>query len=104
VAIFEDIPRGNVWPGQCLALNLKRVQSCASPYPNNAFLGQQLAERNAAQETSTVFIATHQWFCTTKTCSPVVGDYITKWDQGHAAATYVRYLKTVISTAIKPLL
>ena len=104
VAIFEDIPRGNVWPGQCLALNLKSVQSCASPYPNNAFLGQQLAERNAAQETSTVFIATHQWFCTTKTCSPVVGDYITKWDQGHAAATYVRYLKTVISTAIKPLL
>jgi hypothetical protein len=104
VAIFEDIPFGNVWPGQCLALNLQNVQSCSHPYPNNAFLGQQLAEQDAARGTKTVFISTHQWFCTTKTCSPVVGDYITKWDQGHASASYARYLKTVINTAVKPLL
>ncbi len=104
VAIFEDLIWSDARPGQCLAMNLKRVQSCATSYTNPTVTGQQLAEQNAARDTNTTFIPTHQWFCTAKTCSPVIGDYITKFDQGHASATYVQYLKTVIQTAIQPLL
>ncbi len=104
VAIFEDLIWGNVRPGQCLSMNLNKVQSCATSYTNPTVTGHQLAEKNAARDTNTIFIPTHQWFCTTKTCSAVVGDYITKFDQGHASASYVQYLKTVIQTAVKPLL
>ncbi len=104
VATFEDLPWGNVMPGQCLSIHLSSVQSCASPYPNRAFSGQQVAEKNAALDTKTTFIATHQWFCTATSCSPIVGNYVTKWDQGHASASYVQYLTSVIAAVVKPLL
>ncbi|CAB4867339.1 unannotated protein [freshwater metagenome] len=104
VAILEDLPWSDMNPGPCLSLNVKNVQSCGNSYTKPAFKGQQVAERNAARLTRAGFIPTHQWFCTKKTCSPVVGDYITKWDPGHASATYVQYLTAVIATALKPLL
>ena len=104
VAIFEDIFWSNVIPGECLSINLQSVQSCATSYTNPTVTGQQVAEESVARDTKTTFIPTHQWFCTTKTCSPVVGDYITKIDQGHASVSYVQYLTTVIRAALKPLL
>ncbi|NBV26544.1 MAG: hypothetical protein EBR99_04450 [Actinobacteria bacterium] len=104
VAIFEDLFWGNNLPGPCLSMNLKSVQRCATSYTNPTVTGHQVAERKAARDTNTTFIPTHQWFCTTKTCSPVIGDYIPKRDQTHVSASYAQYLTTVIETALKPLL
>ena len=104
VALFEDLFWGETIPGECLSVNLLSVQSCATSFTSPTVTGQQAAEENAARDTNTTFIPTHQWFCTTKTCAPVVGDYITKIDQGHASVSYVQYLTTVIKAAIKPLL
>ncbi len=104
IALFEDLPWSNLAPPNCLAMHRTTVQQCGTTYPNPANPGQQVAEQAAAFATHTMFIRTHQWFCNKTICSPVIGNMITKWDQGHVSATYARYLATVLATAVKPLL
>jgi hypothetical protein len=103
VALFEDIVWQDQNPGPCLAANLTNVQACSVPNPNPVNPGQQVAEKKAAMATHTGYIATTQWFCTS-VCSPVVGSFITHWDEGHVSARYAQYLSKVVGTALAPYL
>ena len=104
IGIFEDLPWSNIEPGICLSQHLTQVQQCGTTNPNPANPGQQVAEQAAAIATHSLYFPTHQWFCNKALCSPIIGNYITKWDQGHVSATYARFLATVLATAVKPLL
>jgi hypothetical protein len=105
VAIIEDVPFFNENPPQsCLAAYPTAIQQqCAVPYPNPVNPGHQRAERQAAAAASASFIRTVPWFCTT-TCSPVIGPWITYYDQGHVAAPYAAFLSVVLGDAVAAIL
>lgn len=102
VAIIEDVPYYDVDPPQsCLAAYPDDiVKKCAVPYPNTKNPGHQTAEQAAAKATGAGFIPTVQWLCT-KTCSTVVGNFISYYDQGHVSATYADYLSGVMGAAVE---
>ena len=104
IGILEDLPWSNELPGICLSIHSTAVQQCGTTNPNPTNTGHQVAEKAAALATHTLFMPTHQWFCNRTVCSPIIGNFITKWDQGHVSATYARYLSAVLATAVKPLL
>lgn len=101
IAVFEDLTYFDTYVPSCLASYPSAVQKCGVPSPNPKYPGQQAAEKAAATATGSRFITTHQWFCT-KTCSPVIGNYITYYDQGHVSATYSLYLRSVLAKALAP--
>jgi hypothetical protein len=102
IGIFEDLPWSDIQPGQCLSIHVAAVQQCGTTNPNPNNPGQQVAEKAAASATHSLFIPTHQWFCNKNLCSPIIGNFITKWDQGHVSGSYAQYLTAIVETAVKP--
>jgi hypothetical protein len=72
--------------------------------PNPKEKGLEAAELAAAKAAKSTYINPTSWLCTTKRCSPVIGNYIAYWGADHVSVTYSRYLSTVMGTALtKPL-
>jgi hypothetical protein len=101
VALLEDPVEFTHNPVQCVAAYQTAIQAhCAVKNPNPRALGHQTAERAAALATGITFVTTIPWFCT-KTCSPVVGNYLVHYDQEHLAVPFAKYLSTVFAQALK---
>jgi hypothetical protein len=106
VAIFEDAPWHEASVPQCLSSNKTSVQKCSVTFLDPKYPGQQSAESAAATATGTTFISTHQWLCTASgaTCSGVIGNFITYWNQDHLSAAYTSYLSSVVGNEIASIL
>ena len=107
VVVIGDVPEFNFPMPECLALHPTAIQLCATaesnPIPANQDLSTTEAQAAAAEHVG--FINPDPWLCATPTaCSPVVGTYVTYYDQTHVSATYAAYLSGVMGTALKPLL
>ncbi|HEV3213621.1 MAG TPA: SGNH hydrolase domain-containing protein, partial [Acidimicrobiales bacterium] len=102
IAVLQDTNWFDLNPMTCLAAYPAQVQKCAEPNPNPVSPGNSRAELNAARFMGVSYIFTRRWLCTT-VCSPIVGHYITNYDNGHLSATYAAYLSTVVGDALKPL-
>jgi hypothetical protein len=102
IAIMQDTNWFDLNPMQCLAAYPADIQRCDEPFPNTMNPGQDRAEWRAARATGSTYVLTHQWLCTT-ICSPVVGPFITNFDNGHVSATYASYLSVVVGDALQPL-
>jgi hypothetical protein len=102
VAVIEDVPWHDESVPECLSREPSDVQACSVPYPNKLWPGQQKAERSAAETAHASLIDTVGWFCikSDTTCSSVIGNYITYWDNGHVTASYAAYLSGVMGSAI----
>jgi hypothetical protein len=101
VALVEDPIAFTHNPLQCVASYQTAIQRrCSVKNPNVKTPSHQAAERVAARATGITFVMTVPWFCTT-TCSPVVGNNLVHYDQGHVAVPYARYLATVFTQALK---
>jgi hypothetical protein len=102
VILMEDIPWHTQNMAECLAAEPTDVQACSTAYPNPQWPGQQVAEQKAAKAAKSIFISTTSWFCISndETCSGIIGNYITYWDQGHVTASYSTYLEGVLGTAL----
>lgn len=85
----------------CLAASPSNVQSCSVPWPNAKYPGEQPAERAAAKAVGAPLVATAQWFCKPRSCSPVVGAYAVFYDEGHVAADYAQWLRGVLGAALR---
>ena len=104
VALLEDVEAFRANPLQCLAAYPSDVQAhCSHANPSPEMPGEQAAEQLAAARTATLFVQTVPWFCDRR-CSPIVGDYVVHYDQGHVAVPYAEYLSGVLDHALKPLL
>jgi hypothetical protein len=103
IGILEDVTFFNHDVPICLAAHPAQVQSCDATNPSRVYPGQQVAERAAAVATKATFVKTLQWLCT-GTCSPIVGQLATYYDQGHVSASYAQFLSGVLGAAIQPLL
>jgi SGNH domain (fused to AT3 domains) len=102
IAVMQDTNWFDLNPMQCLAAYPAHIQMCDEPFPNTTNPGQGQAEWRAARATGSTYVLTHQWLCTT-ICSPVVGPFITNFDNGHLSATYASYLSVVVGHALQPL-
>lgn len=102
VAVIEDVPWHSETVPECLSREPSDVQACSVAYPNKTWPGQQKAEKAATEQTHASIIDTVGWFCikSDKTCSGVIGNFITYWDNGHVTASYAAYLSGVMGSAI----
>ncbi len=103
VGVLEDIVFFDGSVPNCLAAYPNQVQRCSVKDPNPRFPGQQVAEQAVAKATGATFVKTNQWFCTAR-CSPIIGNFIVYYNEGHVSAHYAEYLAAVMRTAIAPLL
>jgi len=104
VAILEDIPAFNQAVPRCLAANLTSVERCRITYPNLQRPGLVAAEIAAASDTKSTFVPTHQFFCASAKCFPIIGSMITYVDDNHVSFTYAKYLSAVMLEELSPLL
>jgi SGNH domain (fused to AT3 domains) len=104
IGVFEDLVFFDSDVPVCLSAYPTAVQArCSVANPNPRYPGQQVAEREVARATGAALIATRQWFCTTR-CSPIVGNMVTYYNEGHVSATYAEFLSGVLGTELAPLL
>jgi len=99
VAMMEDVVYFDSQVPNCLAAYPTNVQACSVPAPNPIHPGQQIAEQAAAKATGATFVKTWPWFCT-KTCSPIVGNFMTYFDWDHITTGYAAYLSKVLRSAL----
>jgi SGNH domain (fused to AT3 domains) len=102
IAVMQDTNWFDLNPMQCLAAYPAHVQRCDEPFPNAKNPGHDHAEWRAARATGSDYVFTRRWLCTT-ICSPVIGPFITNFDNGHLSATYASYLSVVVGDALQPL-
>jgi SGNH domain (fused to AT3 domains) len=104
IVVLEDLVFFDSDVPVCLSAYPTEVQKkCSVPNPNPKYPGQQTAEREAAKATGATFVRTRQWFCTTH-CSPIVGNMVTYYNEGHVSATYAAFLSGVLGSSLAPLL
>ena len=103
VAIIGDIVYMPYQMPACLDANPTNVQYCAAPNPNTMSHSNEPAEVAEAKTLHIGYINPLPWICT-KTCSPVIGNFLVYLDEAHLDETYVAFLATVMQEAVKPLL
>lgn len=101
IAVLQDTNWFELNPMQCLAAYPDQIQKCDEPFPDTKDPGHAKAEWRAAMATGSTYVFTRRWLCTA-ICSPVIGPYITNFDNGHISATYASYLSTVVGNALQP--
>lgn len=102
VAMLEDIVAFDTDPLECIAAYPTSIQTkCSVPNPNPKEPGQQAAEKAAAKATHSLFVKTIPWLCSSR-CSPIIGTYLSHYDQGHLAVPYAQWLAGVFQSAITP--
>ena len=104
IGLLEDLVFFDAAVPVCLSAYPTDVQArCSVPNPNPRYPGQQAAEREVAAATGAMFVRTRQWFCTAH-CSPIVGNIVTYYNEGHVSATYAEFLSVVLGAELSPLL
>jgi len=103
IAVMQDTNWFDVNPMSCLAAYPSQVQRCDEPFPNRKDHSNWRAEYYAAKAMGAQYVWTRPWLCTA-VCSPVIGRYITNFDNGHLSATYAAYLSRVVGDVLKPIL
>jgi hypothetical protein len=100
IIIIQDVQTFTLNVPECIASYPNSLTKCSIANPNLKVPGLQSAEKAAALTTSSGYLLTNQWICTTSRCSAVVGDFISHFDQSHLTASYARYLSSVMGAAI----
>jgi hypothetical protein len=103
VAIIGDISQMDSDVPDCLAVNATHVQACSVYNPNPKYTNRFKPEMAAATATGSTYINPQPWLCTKK-CSPVIGNFVVYFDQGHVTATYAEYLTNLWAPIVKKLL
>ncbi len=103
IVVVGDIGQFNLEVPECLATYSSEIQKCSVPDPNPNFTQEFAAEKTAAAATGASYVDTHQWLCPTR-CSPLIGNMVVYWDQGHLTATYAEYLENVWDITLTKLL
>ena len=103
IVVIEDNVTFNSSVPDCLASFPTSIQNCAVAFPNPKYRGLQIGEKAAAKATSSLYVKTQDWLCTTK-CAPVIGTMIPYVDTNHLSFTYASYLSKVMGLALKPIL
>jgi len=102
--VLGDVTQLATSPQPCLAAYPTSVQKCASPNPDAAYPGQQVAEQAAAKAAGALYIDPSAWLCTTSKCSAVIGTFLPYWDSNHVTVKYSAFLAGVMRTALTPML
>jgi uncharacterized protein YejL (UPF0352 family) len=100
VAVIGDITSFDASVPACIAAYPTHVQHCTVPNPNPKFTQRFSVESAAAKVEGVPYLNPQPWLCKTK-CSPIVGNMVTYWDQGHVAATYAEFLTNLWANALK---
>jgi hypothetical protein len=103
VAVIGDISQMDSPIPACLAINPTKIQACSVYNPNPKFTNRFKPEKAAAKATNATYINPQPWLCTKK-CSPVIGNFVVYFDQGHVTSTYAEYLTNMWAPIIKKLL
>lgn len=103
VAVVGDIIAFNAVLPDCLAANPKHVQVCSVTNPNPKIAGHFADELAAARAEHVPYLNPQPWLCAA-TCSPVVGNMVSYYNNEHVSATYAAFLSGVWAAALRPLL
>lgn len=103
VAVVGDIVPFNAVLPDCLAANPKHIQLCSVTDPNAKVTNHFADELAAAKAEHVPYVNPQRWLCTS-TCSPVIGNMVSYYNNQHVSATYAAYLSGVWATALRSLL
>ena len=102
VVVLEDTASFPQNVPVCLSKHMTAVQKCSVQWSMTK-PGLQASQQAAANATGSLFVQTDKWFCT-KTCSPVIGNFLVYPDGNHISASYSAYLSGVLATALQSVL
>jgi peptidoglycan/LPS O-acetylase OafA/YrhL len=102
VVLIEDTPWPNGDVPDCVAAHADDVRVCARPRAQAVAKPQRRdLVRAAAQREGVQVIDPVGWFCTTKTCPPIIGSAMVFRDGSHVSATYASRLAPVLGGQLK---
>jgi hypothetical protein len=101
IIMMGDVQLFDSPPPTCIATYPTNVQNCSIANPNPKQPGLEKAEMAAAKAAGVTYLNTDPWLCTSTRCSPIVGDVVTHFDDGHISTDYAQYLSTVMAEAIE---
>ena len=99
--ILGDIPYLKQSAPECLAAHQNDVQACSASVTDAVLPDHIAAEQTAAKLAHAQYIDTLPWFCSTKTCTPVIADTIVYSDQYHITGSYGIYLSGALQAALR---
>ncbi len=97
VVVMGDIPVFTESPSNCLARNPAAVQQCSTPLVNLDPKLRQLtsAEKAAALARGVKFVSPTSLLCASS-CSPLVGNQVTYFDNNHVSASYAATVRSAL--------
>ncbi len=100
VVMISDVQLFDSPPPVCIASYPSDVQRCSIANPNPKQPGLESAELAAAKAVGVAYLNTNPWLCAPTRCSPIVGDVVTHFDDGHVSTDYAQFLSTVMANAL----
>jgi hypothetical protein len=95
-----DLSTSNEPPPYCLSAYPTKVQTCSTPEKNATYTSERKSEAVAAAAEGTKYVNVIPWSCSA-VCTPIIGNMIVYYAQGHFTSTYDAYLSNVLYLAIK---
>ncbi len=100
VIMIGDVQMFDTPPPTCVSAELTNVQACSVANPNPKQPGLESSEMGAAKVALVTYLNTDGWLCTKLRCSPIVGDIVTHFDDGHLSTDYAQYLSGAMTATL----
>ena len=96
VVVLGDIAYPNGDGAACVSAHQHDLKACYYPPADAVYASHNKAEARTARSEGASYVSTTQWFCTRKTCDPVVGKYAVYRDSYHITGQYALWLSDAI--------
>ncbi len=100
IVVLADTPNFLVSPSICLSTNLGDAQACSRDRSQALDVSSAFAEEQVARSTGSRYIDLSDYFCSAKSCSPIVGNWLVYRDSHHLTVTFSEQLAGRLQEAI----
>ena len=100
VGILEDTPLFPRPVPACLSQHPHAITRCSVAFNDPLATALRGAEQSAAHASGVVYLATHQWLCTT-VCPSVINQIVAYADSDHVSFTYAASLQAPFTVELK---
>lgn len=102
IVVLQDMQSFTISPPQCIGSFPSKVQTkCAIANPNPLRPNFSLAEKAAATTGHATYVLTDPWMCVNARCSPIIGEFLPRFDASHVTASYAQFLSGVMGLALQ---
>ncbi|HUS61347.1 MAG TPA: SGNH hydrolase domain-containing protein, partial [Acidimicrobiales bacterium] len=104
VLVLGDNPGATRDPAECLSLNLRSTDACATKRSRAAIEQRVLSERPVARKYGAIYVDTTDWFCTAQACPMIIGDLMIFRDINHITTFAAEYFEPFLEATLTPIL